>query len=98
MFKKKRKQRDQILEIAQEASKRVEEIQRNAMEHCDRADQTVANMAMKMRQYDSLVEMEYEDNYVDPVTGKVNKFVEFGRNRDIYSEHLQDTGSPFDMD
>lgn len=97
MFKKRKKQRDQIEEIAREASKRVEEIQKNATEHCDRADQAVANMAMKIRQYDSLMEMEYEDNYVDPVTGKVNKFIEFERNRDIYSEHLQDTGSPFDM-
>lgn len=97
MFKRK-KQREEIMKIAQEAQTKVEQIQRNAVERCDRADRAVEDMEMKMRQYDALMEMDYGDNYIDPVTGCVDPYKKFERNRDIYMEHLKDTGSLFDTE
>lgn len=98
MFNKRRKIIEPIKEIAQESKKQIEQEMMDVNEHCRNLDQTVAKCAMKMRQYDALMEMDYGDDYIDPVTGQINPYIEFERNRDIYSEHLKDTGSLFDND
>ena len=98
MFNKRKKQREQIIEIEEDENKHVDQVKKDASEYCMESDKKVENMAMKMRQYDELMGMDYGEDYIDPVTGKVNPYVEFKRNRDIYSEHLKDTGSLFDTD
>lgn len=55
----------------------------------------IGDVNMQMRHYDQLMEMDHRENYIDPVTGKIDKSEEFKRNREIYKENLTDTGMPF---
>lgn len=95
LFGNKKKYREEIQLIAQKAEEEVRRVKEEAKEHCQKADKAVAKMAMQQRQYDKLLEMDYGDDYIDPLTGEVDSSIDFKRNRDIYSEDLKDTGSPF---
>ena len=65
-MKRNTKQKEQIEEISAEAKKEIEEIRKKYEERIQEKDKIIKEMAMKMRQYDQLMGMDYSDGgYID---------------------------------
>ena len=91
----KRKRETAVAEISRAYEDKFEEYHEQKERETKELYKVINDVNMQMRNYDQLMEMNHGENYIDPVTGKIDEKEKFNRNREIYKENLRDTGMPF---
>lgn len=90
----KRRQKEQIAKINQEAEKKFKELKEIYDDTIKRQEKENFNSRQTIRNYDELTEVNKSSDYVDPVTGRPGISDE-ERNREQFREDMKDTGMPF---
>lgn len=91
----KRKREIAVAKISRVYEDKFEEYHEQKERETKELYKVINDANMQMRNYDQLMGMNHGENYIDPVTGKIDETEKFNRNREIYKENLSDTGMPF---
>lgn len=91
----KKRRADAVSDISRAYEEKFHEYHDKVENENKELHRVIRDVNMQMRNYDQLMGMDHRENYIDPVTGKIDETQEFNRNREIYKENLKDTGMPF---